>query len=84
MRNTQYSIELSVHKQPSVFNTTYTLQSQVNCLSKKFVFIYANIAEKTKVSILHAVVRESTLQAILLKQIDVKQHNKSKLYVRGQ
>ena len=24
MRNTQYSIELSVHKQPSVFNTTYT------------------------------------------------------------
>ena len=26
MRNTQYSIELSVHKQPSAFNTTYTIQ----------------------------------------------------------
>ena len=31
MWNTQYSIELSVHKQPSVFNTTYTIQSHVNC-----------------------------------------------------
>ena len=30
MRNIQYSIELSVHKQPSVFNTTYTIQSHVN------------------------------------------------------
>ena len=27
---TQYSIELSVHKQPSVFNTTYMKQSRVN------------------------------------------------------
>ena len=32
MRNTQCSIELSVHKQPSV-NTTYTIQSRVNCLT---------------------------------------------------
>ena len=31
IRNTQYSIELSVHKLPSVFNTTYTIQSRVNC-----------------------------------------------------
>ena len=31
MRNTQYNIELSVHKQPSVFNTTYTIQCRVNC-----------------------------------------------------
>ena len=31
MRNTQYSIQLSVHKQPSVFNTTYTIQSRMNC-----------------------------------------------------
>ena len=31
MRNTQYSIELSVHKQPRVFNTTYTIQCRVNC-----------------------------------------------------
>ena len=31
MWNTQYSIELSVHKQPSVFNTTYTMQCRVNC-----------------------------------------------------
>ena len=31
--NTHYSIELSVHKQPSVFNTTYTIQSLVNCLN---------------------------------------------------
>ena len=31
MRNIEYSIELSVHKQPSVFNTTYTIQSRVNC-----------------------------------------------------
>ena len=31
MRNTQYSIELSVHKQPSVFSTTYTIQCRVNC-----------------------------------------------------
>ena len=30
MRNTQYSIELSVHKQASVFNTTYTIQCRVN------------------------------------------------------
>ena len=27
----QHSIELSVHKQPSVFNTTYTIQNAVNC-----------------------------------------------------
>ena len=31
MRNTQYNIELSVHKQPSVFNTTYAIQCRVNC-----------------------------------------------------
>ena len=30
MRNTQYRIELSVHK-PSVFNTIYTILSRVNC-----------------------------------------------------
>ena len=27
----KYSIELSVHKQPSVFNTAYTIQCRVNC-----------------------------------------------------
>ena len=35
MHNTQYSIGLSVHKQPSVFNIhdiTYTIQCRVNCL----------------------------------------------------
>ena len=31
MRNTQYSIELSVHKQTNVFNTTYTIQCRENC-----------------------------------------------------
>ena len=31
MQNTQYNIELGVHKQPSVFNTMYTVQSRVNC-----------------------------------------------------
>ena len=31
IQNTQYSKELSVHKQPSVFNKTYALQSRVNC-----------------------------------------------------
>ena len=31
IRNTQYRIELSVHKQLSVFNTTYTIQSRVDC-----------------------------------------------------
>ena len=31
MRNTQYSIALSVHKQTSIFNTTNTIQSLVNC-----------------------------------------------------
>ena len=30
IRHTQYSIELSVHKQPKVFNTTYTIQSRVD------------------------------------------------------
>ena len=34
MRNTQYRIELCVNKQPSVFNTTYTIQSRVNCPNK--------------------------------------------------
>ena len=29
--NTQYSITLSVHKQPSVFNITHTIHSRVNC-----------------------------------------------------
>ena len=28
IRNTQYSIALSVHQQPCVFNTTYTIQSR--------------------------------------------------------
>ena len=32
MLNTQYNIELSVHKQPSVFNTTYTIKCRINCL----------------------------------------------------
>ena len=40
MRNIQYSIELSVHKQPSVFNTTYTIQSRVNCLKYILQMIY--------------------------------------------
>ena len=31
IHNTQYSTELSVHKQPSAFNTTYTIQCRVNC-----------------------------------------------------
>ena len=31
IRNTQYCIKLSVHKQTSVYNITYTLQSRVNC-----------------------------------------------------
>ena len=31
IRNTQYSLALTVHKQSSVFNTTYTIQSCVNC-----------------------------------------------------
>ena len=34
--NTQYSIELSVHKQPSVLNTTYTKQSRCELL--KYIF----------------------------------------------
>ena len=33
MRNTQYSIDLSVHKHPRVYNTTYKIQSRVNCPS---------------------------------------------------
>ena len=33
IRNAQCSIALSVHKQPSVFNTTYTIESRVNCVS---------------------------------------------------
>ena len=33
IRNTQYSIVLSIYKQPSAFNTTYTIQSCVNCPS---------------------------------------------------
>ena len=33
MRNTQYRIKLSVHKQPSAFNITYTIQCRVNCPS---------------------------------------------------
>ena len=32
MRNTQYGIELSVHKQPSVCNTTYTMCELPNYL----------------------------------------------------
>ena len=39
MRNTQYSIELSVHKQASVFNTTYTIQCHVNCQNVYIVII---------------------------------------------
>ena len=31
MRKTKCSIEFSVHKQPSVFNTTYTKQNRGNC-----------------------------------------------------
>ena len=37
-RNTQYSIKLIVHKQPSVFNTTYTIQCSVNCPYEKNVY----------------------------------------------
>ena len=38
--NTQYSTALSVHKQPNVFNTTYTIQIRVNCTN---VSIFAEI-----------------------------------------
>ena len=31
LRNIQYSIALSVHGKPSVFNTTYTIKRRVNC-----------------------------------------------------
>ena len=31
IRNTPYNIAFSVHKQSSVFHTTYTIQSHVNC-----------------------------------------------------
>ena len=33
MQNTQYHRALCVHKQPCVFNTTYTIRSRVNCPS---------------------------------------------------
>ena len=31
--NAKKKIHLSLHKQPSVFNTTYTIQTHVNCLT---------------------------------------------------
>ena len=40
IRRTQYSIELSVHKQPKVFNTTYTIQSRVNCPNNNHLLVY--------------------------------------------
>ena len=43
IQNTQYSIELSIHKQPSVFNTTYPLQSQLNCPIEGQVLIQDDI-----------------------------------------
>ena len=39
-RNTQFSIALSVHKQPNVFNTTYAIQSCVNCLNIYNIYYY--------------------------------------------
>ena len=33
MRKTPYNIAFSVHKQSSVYNTTYTIQCRVNCLN---------------------------------------------------
>ena len=39
IRNTPHSIALSVHKQPSVFDTTYTVQTRVNCHMMQLNFI---------------------------------------------
>ena len=45
MQNTQYSIVLSVHKQPGVFNTTYAIQSRVNCpnITQRCLSVYTTI-----------------------------------------
>ena len=39
IRNTQYSLAMSVHKQPSVFNTPYTIQSRVK-IAQFFSYVY--------------------------------------------
>ena len=39
IRNTQCSIELSVHTQPNVFNRTYTIQSRMNSSNNYSFFI---------------------------------------------
>ena len=39
LQNTQYTIELSFHKQPSVVNTSYTIQSSVNSPSSDSVLL---------------------------------------------
>ena len=48
MPNTQYSKELRVHKHPSVFNTTYTIQSRVNC-PNKIICIYFDMFFKSSI-----------------------------------
>ena len=57
MWNTQYSIELNVHKQPSVFKTTYTVQCRVNCpnvcKSEKKIFIIFFLLINYTVSVLY-------------------------------
>ena len=49
IRCTQYSIELSVHKQPRVFNTTYTIKCHMNCpyvFKSCLGFVLSNCANK--------------------------------------
>ena len=45
MRNTQYNIELSVHKQSSVFNITYTIQCRGNCPMKTYTSTFFSFTQ---------------------------------------
>ena len=50
--HTQCSIELSVHKQQSVFNITYTIQSRVNCPNIITIHIFLSIIPLTVLDLL--------------------------------
>ena len=45
IRNTQYSIALSVHKKQNVLNTTYTIESRVNCpINSQIIYVESSVA----------------------------------------
>ena len=67
IRNTQCSIELSVHTQPNVFNRTYTIKSRMNSSNNYsfFILICFALSQSNNISLTNVLQTEGSRSRLL-------------------